>query len=456
MKRKSIVAILFVTLLLLPVLMFTSCDQDKVEKPHEHTFAAEWTSNETHHWHAATCEHTAEVKDKAEHVVEAWSTITEPTETTEGLEKGACTVCGEEVERTIPSLSARHIHIKDVSVLSKEYDGENGLSIEVSNVEYAGDEAEVTFLHKAKDQGDEAFNETPPVNAGEYTLRVHVGAAGAFAEGYIDVDYTIGKKVLKSIEITKVYDQSKSIGKQLGEEDGIVPSDDIKVEVEMKNANVNNNEVVSFALVGEDKDNYSLEKENLAVSIMPKEVDILEYSVAKELRTIKLQGPRYIQLGKRNGVLGEEKLAIWLKNSNSKLADNDSGYIIGNDYGLSGDNASNYKLNQNSESFINKLKISTALSNENAFSGASERSVNGVLHHTIGSMKEGDSFKLKIEGTNGKDKVIVNCCNERGYHFYVDYDIETSLATFTAAYSGTYDIFVYADSNDGLKASVAE
>lgn len=28
------------------------------EKPHEHTFASEWSSNETEHWHAATCEHT--------------------------------------------------------------------------------------------------------------------------------------------------------------------------------------------------------------------------------------------------------------------------------------------------------------------------------------------------------------------------------------------------------------
>jgi len=285
---------------------------------------------------------------------------------------------------------------------------------------------------------------------------VHVGAAGAFAEGYIDVDYTIGKKVLENIEITKVYDQSKSIEKQLGVEDGIISSDDISVKVEMKTANVSNNVVVSFELVGEDKDNYLLEKENLSVSIMPKEVDILEYSVAKELRTIKRQGARYIQLGKRNGVLGEEKLAIWLKNSNDKLGANDSGYIIGNDYGLSGDNASNYELNQDSKAFINELKISTALSNEDAFSGVSERTVKGVLHHTIGSMDAGDSFKLKIEGTNGKDKVIVNCCNERGYHFYVDYDIETSLATFTAADNGTYDIFVYADSNDGLKVSVAE
>ena len=34
---------------------------------HEHTFATTYTSSKTHHWYAATCEHTAEVKDKGEH-----------------------------------------------------------------------------------------------------------------------------------------------------------------------------------------------------------------------------------------------------------------------------------------------------------------------------------------------------------------------------------------------------
>ena len=34
---------------------------------HEHTFATEWTSDETYHWHIATCEHTTEVGGKSEH-----------------------------------------------------------------------------------------------------------------------------------------------------------------------------------------------------------------------------------------------------------------------------------------------------------------------------------------------------------------------------------------------------
>ena len=44
---------------------------------HEHTFSDQWSNDETYHWHAATCEHTDEVSDKAEHTIE----------------NGACTVC---------------------------------------------------------------------------------------------------------------------------------------------------------------------------------------------------------------------------------------------------------------------------------------------------------------------------------------------------------------------------
>ncbi len=35
---------------------------------HEHAYSSDWTKNASHHWHAATCEHTSEKKDYAEHV----------------------------------------------------------------------------------------------------------------------------------------------------------------------------------------------------------------------------------------------------------------------------------------------------------------------------------------------------------------------------------------------------
>ena len=49
---------------------------------HRHTFKDEWSSNDTSHWHAATCEHTTEKKDEAAHIYG-----------TAGTERYTCTVC---------------------------------------------------------------------------------------------------------------------------------------------------------------------------------------------------------------------------------------------------------------------------------------------------------------------------------------------------------------------------
>ena len=45
--------------------------------PNEHTYSEAWSCDVTHHWHAATCEHTEEVSEYAEHTIE----------------NGVCTVC---------------------------------------------------------------------------------------------------------------------------------------------------------------------------------------------------------------------------------------------------------------------------------------------------------------------------------------------------------------------------
>ena len=57
-----------VLLIVLSIFAFASCKQ---EPEHEHTFSEEWTSDETNHWHVATCEHTDEVADKSEHTWDA-------------------------------------------------------------------------------------------------------------------------------------------------------------------------------------------------------------------------------------------------------------------------------------------------------------------------------------------------------------------------------------------------
>ena len=60
---------------------------------HSHTYAAEWSHDDTHHWHAATCSHTDQKSGYAEHVY----TITSDTAT--------CTAAGEKTETCVCGLT---------------------------------------------------------------------------------------------------------------------------------------------------------------------------------------------------------------------------------------------------------------------------------------------------------------------------------------------------------------
>ena len=85
------------------------CTQNEVipatgEQPgeHEHQWAAEWSSDETAHWHA--CSGCDEVKDEAAHQWGEWEVTKPATETETGERKRACDVCGKEEVVTIPAL----------------------------------------------------------------------------------------------------------------------------------------------------------------------------------------------------------------------------------------------------------------------------------------------------------------------------------------------------------------
>ena len=70
---------------------------------HTHKFAPEWKSDETNHWHAATCGCPDVELQKTEHTFGDWITTIEPTCTQEGKKTVYCTVCEYEKEETIPA-----------------------------------------------------------------------------------------------------------------------------------------------------------------------------------------------------------------------------------------------------------------------------------------------------------------------------------------------------------------
>jgi|GEM_PF-6104173 len=65
--KKLLIVILSVIASVCFTVGFTGCGKEEQPSEHVHTYSTEWTSDETYHWHKATCEHGNEIADKAEH-----------------------------------------------------------------------------------------------------------------------------------------------------------------------------------------------------------------------------------------------------------------------------------------------------------------------------------------------------------------------------------------------------
>ena len=109
--KKSFLKLAVLALALALALGMSGCSRES--DSHKHTFAAEWSSDEATHWHAATCGHTDQKKDQAAH------------ETTAALSKDGtnhwkvCDVCGGNYEVTA------HTWIHE----DYQYDSESGKEI---------------------------------------------------------------------------------------------------------------------------------------------------------------------------------------------------------------------------------------------------------------------------------------------------------------------------------------
>ncbi len=65
----------------------------KPETKHEHVYSSTWISDETYHWHAATCVHSSEKIDTVKHSFGSWQTVTAATCLNSGAKERVCSVC---------------------------------------------------------------------------------------------------------------------------------------------------------------------------------------------------------------------------------------------------------------------------------------------------------------------------------------------------------------------------
>ncbi|MEG0830123.1 MAG: LPXTG cell wall anchor domain-containing protein [Anaerovoracaceae bacterium] len=90
----------------------TVCSQRETAEipvlPHKHIPAAEWTKNETSHWHECIA-NDGKKMDLAFHTFGEWVIDTPTTETTKGSKHRDCTVCSQRETVEIPVLPHKHI-----------------------------------------------------------------------------------------------------------------------------------------------------------------------------------------------------------------------------------------------------------------------------------------------------------------------------------------------------------
>ena len=76
---------------------------------HTHTFAEEWCSDETNHWHAATCGCSDVELQKTEHTFGEWEETKEATEEAKGSKERVCDICKYKETAEIAQLNHKHV-----------------------------------------------------------------------------------------------------------------------------------------------------------------------------------------------------------------------------------------------------------------------------------------------------------------------------------------------------------
>lgn len=237
---------------------------------HKHEFSAEWSYDDTEHFHKCLDENCKTVSDKAAHVfdkeVVADKYIVAKATYTEAAKYYKSCLCGAkgtEIFNGGSSLSAKDnvINIKEGVTLGKTYDGE-AYTLTAEEITRNGEGA-ITFMYKLKDSEAE-YTETAPKKAGEYTVKVTVAATPEWKETAKTFDYAINPKPLTATA-KKVYDGNTNIEVTLG---GVVSGDTVTATATITSKNVGAT-VKEITLAGEDKDNYEIDKTMVSVSITP-------------------------------------------------------------------------------------------------------------------------------------------------------------------------------------------
>ena len=109
MRKTRFLALALTIALCCMALLAVGCGNPAPAPSHTHTYSSAWKSDATYHWHAATCEHSSEVKDLKPHTFDKGVVTKEPTATETGVKTFTCSECGYKKTETLP-IDTSHKH----------------------------------------------------------------------------------------------------------------------------------------------------------------------------------------------------------------------------------------------------------------------------------------------------------------------------------------------------------
>mgnify|MGYP006987515792 CR=1 FL=1 len=238
MKKRLLTILLSLVAATCLTFALTACGGNKTEcEKNGHSFATEWTSDTTDHWHK--CANCDEISDKAAHVYDkevvadeyraSEATYTEPAKYYKSC------VCGKKGTETFDNGEAlgakeNQVLLADGVVLGKTYDGE-AYTLSAEAFTKNGDGA-ITLEYKGADETE--WSSEAPANAGNYKLRVSVAATSEWKAAQATFDFTIAKKQLTISGTTvadKEYDGTVEAAVTAGTLAGLIGSDEVSVGV---------------------------------------------------------------------------------------------------------------------------------------------------------------------------------------------------------------------------------
>lgn len=101
-------------------LVCSVCDITKTEviPATGHSFATEWVSDATYHWHVATCEHSAEIGGKAKHSWSDWKDVT--SDSSQKEREHICNVCKYKVKGAVSNILENLVKVKGITINGNE------------------------------------------------------------------------------------------------------------------------------------------------------------------------------------------------------------------------------------------------------------------------------------------------------------------------------------------------